>query len=52
VGERTIKRPYYYIFPELDELREWWDEKFGGTHTWPKIEVLEKVKKKEEILPF
>ena len=50
IGERTVHRPYYYTFPPLDELREW-DEKFGGTHMWPNIQV-KPGKQKHEDLPF
>jgi len=51
IGERTVHRPYYYTFPPLDELREWWDEKFGGKHTWPNIQVASD-KEAHEDLPF
>lgn len=52
IGDRVVHRPYYYTFPSLDELREWWDEKFGGTHKWPEIKQMPGEKKKEENLPF
>jgi len=53
INDKTINRPYYYTFPPLDELRAWWDEKFGGAHTWPDIKPIEekKIDKQEEI-PF
>ena len=51
VADKTINRPYYYTFPPLDELRAWWDEKFGGTHTWPNIEQKDQKEVQEEI-PF
>lgn len=51
IGERTIQRPYYYTFPPLNELRDWWDKKFGGTHTWPNIQERP-GKEKDEDLPF
>lgn len=52
MGEVTIQRPYYYLFPKLDELRKWWDSKFGGEQTWPEIKQLVEGQKKEEELPF
>lgn len=51
IGERTVHRPYYYTFPSLKELRDWWDEKFGGTHKWPTIEQKTQEAEQEEI-PF
>lgn len=31
---KTIKRPYYYRFPDLSTMRTHWDSKFGGPHSW------------------
>lgn len=51
LGDRTIHRPYYYTFPPLEELRKWWDEKFGTTHKWPEVKGMPEDKE-EEDLPF
>lgn len=37
--ERTIKqRPYFYEFPDIDVLRAYWDERFGGKTQWPVLQ--------------
>ncbi|KKM64356.1 hypothetical protein LCGC14_1502160 [marine sediment metagenome] len=51
LGDRTLQRPYWYTFPALEELREWWDEKFGTTHKWPKVEQKGQKENQEQI-PF
>lgn len=37
-GERHSERSYAYIFPDIQECRKWWDEKFGGPYEWQTIE--------------
>jgi hypothetical protein len=49
--ERTLQRPYYYTFPGLDVVREYWDEKFGGSHEWPQVESMDQPDSQEKI-PF
>jgi len=51
IRDRNVQRPYYYTFPPLNELRDWWDEKFGGSHTWPDIKQKDQKEVQEEI-PF
>ena len=51
IGDRSVHRPYYYTFPPLDELRDWWDQKFGGTHKWPEIKQMD-GNEKDDNLPF
>lgn len=34
LGNKIIDRPYYYHFPGIVVLREWWDKKFGGPYNW------------------
>lgn len=53
IGDKTICRPYYYVLPSLQELRVWWDDKFGGPYDWPEIKMDEGLGRDEEKnLPF
>lgn len=37
-GERIERqRPYFYEFPELEELRAHWDAEFGGPYPWEPV---------------
>lgn len=40
-GHETIRRQkaWHYGFPNLEEARKWWDDRFGGPHPWPRDEV-------------
>lgn len=38
------KRPYFYLFPDLEFCRKHWDENFGGPYIWPVIEQEEQQK--------
>lgn len=49
LNDRTIQRPYYYRFPSLEELRDWWDKKFGGPYDWPKCELVDDDGKEEKL---
>jgi hypothetical protein len=50
INDRSINRPYYYVLPDLQVLRKWWDKKYGGPYDWPDPEKHEE--KTEENLPF
>jgi len=36
-GKETMKRPYCYVFPTLQECRDHWDESKGGPFEWNPI---------------
>lgn len=40
---KTIKRPYFYVFPTLEECRSQWDERFGIIRDWEEVEDSEPV---------
>lgn len=40
----TKKRVYVYVFPELSEVRKFWDENFGGPFNW-----LDEPKREDDV---
>jgi hypothetical protein len=53
LNDKLIRRPYYYGFPSLVVMRQWWDDKFGGPYEWSVVEDPERpVEEKEKNLPF
>jgi hypothetical protein len=40
-SRRKLHRPYYWVFPSLQECRDYWDEEFGGPWDWSEVEVLD-----------
>jgi hypothetical protein len=43
LGEKLIQRPYFYTFPELSVMRDWFDKKFGGPYRWLKTTPSDKT---------
>jgi hypothetical protein len=52
IGDRVIHRPYYFTFPPLKELRDWWDKKFGAVHAWPEVTAMPDKNEDGEKIPF
>lgn len=38
---KMIRRPYYYIIPDLQTCRDYWDERFGGPYEWKPVKEVE-----------